>query len=344
MHQAKQAVRTQKIAVIVEGNLDVIASHQAGVKNVVATAGTALTEHQLKNLGRLTPDIRLAFDADRAGIAAAERALPLASKVGVELSVITIEDGKDPDELIAKDPKLWQQAIDNHQPALDWLLHVYQSRLDLTTASGKRQFSDVGLDIVRRLSDHVEQDHYIQKIAEIIKTDPSSLRAKLANKNLESKPLKYIKETLQQPKILNKEVLKAQQHLLGLTLMMPGTRGYLELLNEDMFDTAESKTIFAYIAAHPDFDGDLAAAPQLSEIKDYVKILSLQFDELYAEIDTMELQYEAARLRAKVIEYFVKQQKKQIAAGLEGISGKAADDLLIKARELDQLLNRVKED
>ena len=76
----------------------------------------------------------------------------------------------------------------------------------------------------------------------------------------------------------------------------------------------------------------------------YVKILSLQFEELYAEIHTMELQYEAARLRAKVIEYFVKRQKRQIAAQLESAPDDIAEKLLVKARELDQLLNRVKED
>src|SRR5262249_46952302 len=88
LHLAKEAIRKKKYAVIAEGNLDVIMSHQAGVKQVVATAGTALTEQQLKALGRFTPDIRLSFDADRAGASATERAIPIASKVGVSLSVI----------------------------------------------------------------------------------------------------------------------------------------------------------------------------------------------------------------------------------------------------------------
>jgi DNA primase len=145
MHLAKKAIQKQKFSVLVEGNLDVISSHQAGVQNVVATAGTALTESQLKNLGRLTPDVRLAFDEDRAGIAATERAIPIASKVGVELSVISIPSGKDPDELIQTDPKLWMEAVESHTYALDWLIGVYKNRLDLSTAAGKRQFSDIRL-------------------------------------------------------------------------------------------------------------------------------------------------------------------------------------------------------
>src|SRR3954462_2128683 len=75
LHLAKEALRREQYAVLVEGNLDVIASHQAEVRHVVATAGTALTEMHLKGLSRFTGDIRLAFDQDRAGQTAAERAI-----------------------------------------------------------------------------------------------------------------------------------------------------------------------------------------------------------------------------------------------------------------------------
>ncbi len=76
LHLAKEAIRKCKYVVLVEGNLDVIASHQAGVRQTVATAGTALTEQHLKALSRFTGDIRLSFDADKAGLAATERGNP----------------------------------------------------------------------------------------------------------------------------------------------------------------------------------------------------------------------------------------------------------------------------
>jgi DNA primase len=103
LHLAKEPIRRHNYAVLAEGNLDVIASHQAGVNVTVATAGTALTEPQLKSIGRFSSDIRLSFDSDKAGIAATERAIPLASKAKVSLSIIDIPSGKDPDELIRKD-------------------------------------------------------------------------------------------------------------------------------------------------------------------------------------------------------------------------------------------------
>ena len=106
LHLAKESIRKSQYAILVEGNLDVIASHQAGIRQVVATAGTALTEPHLKALSRFTGDIRLAFDADKAGVAATERAIPIASRVKVSLSMIDIPSGKDPDELIKQDPTL----------------------------------------------------------------------------------------------------------------------------------------------------------------------------------------------------------------------------------------------
>ena len=86
--------------------MDVISSHQAGVREAVAISGTAMTEQHLKILGRLTSDIRLAYDGDSAGVAAAERAINLANKLGINLKIISDYNGaKDPDELIQKNPR-----------------------------------------------------------------------------------------------------------------------------------------------------------------------------------------------------------------------------------------------
>ncbi len=129
LSQAKEAIRKGEVSVLVEGNLDVVSSHQAGVKNVVATAGTALTEWQLKALSRLSPNLKLAFDGDKAGIAATERAIPIAERVGLNLSIVTLPDSaKDPDELIKQDVALWQEAIEHSQPAVDWIIEEYTNR------------------------------------------------------------------------------------------------------------------------------------------------------------------------------------------------------------------------
>ena len=135
--QAKEAIRKNDFIVVVEGNMDVISSHQAGVKQAVATAGTAMTEMHLKSFVRITRDIRLAYDGDEAGIKAAERAIGLASKLGIYLSVIDDYRGcKDADELIQKDPLLWQKAIEAYIPAIEWLLSKYEEKYDAVSIDG----------------------------------------------------------------------------------------------------------------------------------------------------------------------------------------------------------------
>ncbi len=343
LHLAKQAIREQKFAVIVEGNMDVIASHQAGVTGVVATAGTALTEYQLKALSRLAPDVRLAFDQDRAGLAAAERAIPIASRVGVNLQMITIPSGKDPDDLIKQDPKLWEQAINKPGYAFDWLLARYHAQLDLTSAQGKREFSDVLLAVVRGLTDHVEQDHYLTKIAQASGVNIEALRAKLQQTNVaQPTRLKAIKEPPQKTDKATQDHKRAIDRLLSLTLTLAGTRNYLHMIKPDMLADEPQRQVLDFLTTHPDFDGKLPAAGALHATMDYVKILALQFEELYGTVDTLELQYEAARLRAQIIDLYVKTQKKIISASLK----EAPDDHSLKQKdhELNILLKAIKKE
>ena len=344
LHMAKNAIRKEKFAVLCEGNLDVIASHQAGVRQVVAVAGTALTEYQLKALGRFTADIRLSFDADRAGVAATERAIPIASKVGVSLSIIDIPSGKDPDELIRQNPQLWQEAVTNRQYALDWLMDRYGRLLDLTSAQGKREFSDVLLPIVRRLSDPVEQDHYLAAIAEVTDVSREALTAKLAhgNKAAAEPPKRKVKA----PPVPDKkavEYTKSQDHLLALALMQPSLREYLASFTADMFTNEESKQLLGILQTHPALTGSSKEdAALLRPLADYVKILGLQFEELYQDLDIGELQYEAARLRARLIDNYVKQQKQYIAAQLEAADESSIVTLLKRVKQLDALLKQTK--
>lgn len=342
LHMAKKAIQVEKFSVLVEGNLDVIASHQAGVANVVATAGTALTEMQMKVLGRFSPDVRIAFDEDRAGLAATERAIPIASRTGVNLSVITIPSGKDPDELVRQDPELWRKVIGKHIYALDWLVNTYAARLDLTSAVGKRQFSDAVLPVVRGLNDHVEQDHYVHDIATKLGISADSIRAKLQSARDEpERRLKQTKAPAPRDDKNRREALRIGEHLLSLALMLPAMRGYLEDLTPEMFAGDQSQELFKFLKEHPDFAGEQSKVVQ--SLRDYVKIIALQFEELYADIDTLELQYEAARLRTKLVELFVKDQKKQITENLHTSSEAESNELLARVRDLDNLLKRTKE-
>ena len=191
LSQAKEAIRKNNFVVIVEGNMDVISSHQAGVKEAVATSGTAMTENHLKILSRFTTDIRLAYDGDEAGIKAAERAIMLAGKIGISLSVISdYGKAKDPDELIKIDSKLWQECVEKRMPAVDWILKKYENKLNLMTGPGKKEYSDMAMKIISYIEDPVEKKHYEQLVARKLDVTVEDLQAKkITTETIRLKPV-----------------------------------------------------------------------------------------------------------------------------------------------------------
>ena len=246
LHQAKEAIRRDGFVVIVEGNMDVISSHQAGVKQAVATSGTAMTEQHLKALSNLTSDIRLAYDGDEAGVKATERAIMMAGDLGLDLTVISDYHGaKDPDELIQKDPKLWQEAVNHSIPAVDWLLNKYEENLDLRKSPDKRKYSDIALKLLSYVKDEVERASYEEKVARKLDVEVNILREKgdrLAEK-LEKTPKKYLKKP--KTKIKSSKLEKLENSLLALKLFGGVAKPKIPLdVPEDETKLAELELVF----------------------------------------------------------------------------------------------------
>lgn len=351
LHLAKESIRKGQFAVLVEGNLDVIASHQAGVRQVVATAGTALTEQHLKTLSRFTGDIRLSFDADKAGVAATERAIPIASKVKVSLSIIDIPSGKDPDELIKQDAALWEQAITKHQYALDWLMKRYTTLLDITSAQGKRQFSDVLLPVVRGLSDDVERDHYLSVIASAIGVSQDALDKKFDKTDgpAQQTRRKAIKASPAQLDKIAIDNQRLQDNFMSLMLMRTTLREFLGLVIVDMLYTPQAQALLEFLQANPDFKGALTPsqtakfkANKVQNLAEYVKIEALLYEELYQGLELNELHYEATRLQARLVERYVKNQKQTLVGQLDAADDTQTRALLTQVRQLDELLKQIK--
>ena len=329
LSQAKEAIRKSDYAVIVEGNLDVVSSHQAGVAQVVATAGTAMTEQHLRALKRLSGHVRLAFDADKAGIAATERAIPIASQVGIELTIISLPDGaKDPDELIQQDVSLWQKAIDSSQPAVDWILEQYSQREDLTTASGKRLFTTAALNVVRSLQDPVEQDHYENKIAAMIGSSLEAVKAKLASVAApEAAPVRRpVMSTQETPET---DTTAYQDNLLAVALIDGPSQELFATVDRTAFATEERRAVAEYIATHP--NKSVQATPkELQKYDTYVKILLLKAETRYADWNDQDRYFESARLLRQVINEHKKQTQAALTnqlrdAELSGDDAKAAE-------------------
>jgi DNA primase len=339
LHLAKEAIRKENFVVVVEGNMDVIASHQAGITNVVASAGTAMTEMHLKELKRFTGDIRLSFDADRAGIAATERVIPLAQKVEVALRIISIEGAKDPDELIQKEVKLWQKAIEQAEYAPDWLIERYKSQVDLKTAAGKRVFTDALLTTIRLLRDPIEQEHYLKKIAELTETSFEAVQAKFKEPNIT--PATVRRQIKVQPDKIDPlalEYLRLQDHFLGMMLMQPKLRELVKDCEPRVFSEGPKQEILNFIKTNPDFKGDPKIAAQLQSIGDYVKILVLQFEELYQGFAPNDLDDQATQLKHRLLDRYVKIEKRKLANQMQSADESQLNDLMKQADKLNELI------
>lgn len=334
LHLAKESIRKDGFVVVVEGNLDVIASHQAGVRNVVASAGTAITEPHLRFLKRFTGDIRLCFDADRAGLDATIRSIPLAQKTGVDLSIINLKDAKDNDELIKKKgASAWRKAIEERQYAPDWVIEQYRQTLDLTTAQGKRDFSDAVMAVVRRLQDALEQEHYLKIVAEVTDSSLEAVRTKFERfgSSAEVMPRRRPKE-LQAPDRSVVEYQRLQDHFLAMTFFSRQLRDLLEDCKAESFSDGSPRQVFEFLKANPDFRGGKTLPKALQPLADYVKILSLQFEELYQSLPSDDLAEQAAGLKKRLIEKYIKIAKSRLAEAMH----KTSDE-----QELDRLLRKV---
>lgn len=278
LSQAKNEIRKAGFVVVVEGNMDVISSHQAGVKNVVATAGTAMTVHHLKALGRFSNDVRLCFDSDQAGISATERAISLGQQAGVELSIITLNqsagEAKDPDELIQKDFELWKDSISKPQPAIEWIFDQYEKRLNIATAVGKKEFSTIALKLVENLNDPVEKDFYIEQISKRIGISKTTLLGKFDEKPRPVKPKRRIKIEKTDEKFVDEYIY--EDDLLALAIKEQKLAEMLSKLQDNILHDKQRNQILQILKSN---DLDL-----LKNFDDYAKILLLKADERLGNI------------------------------------------------------------
>ncbi len=341
LHLAKEMIRKSAYVVVAEGNLDVIASHQAGVTQVVASAGTAMTEMHLRELKRFTGDIRLAFDQDQAGLSASERVIPLASKVGVALSIVTIQGAKDPDELIRRNVNDWQEAITKPIYAFDWLIERYAKSFNISTGIGKRQFVDTILVAIRSLNDTVEQKHYLQKVAERVGVSSEALEDRLRGATAEKRTKKITH--LPEPVLstVAPERKRHVDHLMSLVLLQPKLRVALSDIKSEMLYGVAPRALLQFLKDTPDFAGDPKSLADLHDHAEYVKILTFIYEELYAGLEISELRAEATRLQTRVIEDYIKDEKNRLAGELTDASDEQVTKLLKQARKLDVLRGKL---
>lgn len=165
LYQAKNQIRKENRAVLVEGNMDVISSHQAGFNQTVASSGTALAGTQLQMLQRFTENLIFAFDTDSAGAAATRRALEEALNLGFNVKIADMKEAKDPDELIRKGIGLWRKAVDTAPNFAEYFFDVTLRKNDVSNVEVKRQVAKELAPLILRMSDPVTRGHFVRKLS-----------------------------------------------------------------------------------------------------------------------------------------------------------------------------------
>ena len=208
--KAKDSIRKNNFSILVEGQMDLILSHQTGYRNTVATSGTALSdstvskERVVSNLGlirRLSENLVLAFDADKAGANATIRAGKIALSLGMDVKVVEIPEGIDPADLISKTgADAWREAIKNSKHVIEFLLNKALKNFGVDERRAGRAIKEMVLPFVSSLSSSIEKMHFIKLISDKSGIGQSAL----------SDDLKKIEEELKHEKEEIKEAGEAQ--------------------------------------------------------------------------------------------------------------------------------------
>lgn len=239
INMARDAIRQQDLAVIVEGYMDVITVHQYGFKNVIASMGTSITEKQLGILKKLSKNVTLALDSDKAGEEAMLRCLDYEIYLGAEVKVVTLPEGKDPDDVIKQDTGTWQKLVEGAQPVTDFTIDRVSAQLDLSTARGKSSVVEQLLPILIRIKDDVRREHYLNKLSTLTKTDIRTLETAMIK-------LKAVPGTRRLSQIPSspRRILSREEYFLALVLQNPGLKSLCECVLPEYFENSENREIF----------------------------------------------------------------------------------------------------
>ncbi len=167
LFHSKEAIRAQEFAVLVEGYADLISVFQAGVENIVASSGTALTEDQIRLVGRYAKAITLVYDADSAGSKATMRGVDLIIENGLDVSVATLPEGEDPDSFVKKNGgDAFRKRLAEAVSFLDFKASAFRDQGILATPEGKTRAVRSIVETIAKMKDEIKRNFYIKSVAE----------------------------------------------------------------------------------------------------------------------------------------------------------------------------------
>lgn len=325
--KAKTDIKKAKLAVVVEGYMDCIASHQVGVTNVIASSGTALTPDQVRLLKRFTTNIAFAFDQDLAGDTAAKRGIEVAWQEEMSTKVILLPgESKDPDELIQEQGvDMWKQAIEKSQSVMDYYFESTLKDVDIKDVEVKKKVAKTLLPVIAKLVDQIEQTHYLQKLSTVLGVEERVLRDKLGSLKTSKAPLPGKKSDEPEAQLQDRFQALAES-FVGIALNFPDHVPYifekllpdyigdkkLQELYKQMIIYYTEKHIFDYQA----FLKSLGSADNSAGLVTYAEVLSLRAEHEYDSLDegtlTQVVEHGTKELRAHYIRAALKKVEIQL--------------------------------
>jgi len=246
LDRAKDALRRQDFAVLVEGYLDAIAVARAGISNVVASCGTALAESQIKLLGRFTKRVIVNYDPDVAGQTATERSLTTLLEQDFEVRVLALppvgDKKADPDLYIReRGAEAYLKQVKEAPPYVDYLIRR-ASQMDLTTGEGKKRAVNFLLPYVQKIPNSILRSEWATRIAQQIRLDEPVLRAALSKAASERRSEVRVK-----PELVRHSAMPAERRLIRMLAESEGFRRELaqHLQTSQLYRGLETEKIFA---------------------------------------------------------------------------------------------------
>jgi DNA primase len=200
LNLVRSEIKKKEEAVVVEGELDMISSWQAGIKNTVAIKGTALTEDQLRLLARFARKLILALDADIAGNEAARRGINLAQDAGLEVRVAVLKDFKDPDEMARRAPGEYKKLLSSAVGVWDFVVAQIFSKYNQSTAEGKARIGRELVPILASIENKIIQAHYVQLVARKLAIPTEAIIEQIAKTKIQTKTRESRVAVLPKPK------------------------------------------------------------------------------------------------------------------------------------------------
>ncbi|MBU3964350.1 DNA primase [Patescibacteria group bacterium] len=272
LNQAKIPIRKNEGCILVEGYTDVIMSHQAGVQNVVATSGTALTPFQLAILKRYSNNLITAFDMDIAGDSATKRGIDLAQAQGFNIKVAVLPDTKDPADMATEDPEAWKKFINEARSIVEFYFDSAFSRFDVKNHDEKRKISEILIPILKKIQNKIEQSSWVKELANRLMVSEASVEEEL-NKYV---PGQVIAETTQ--KTCNRESKKSRRDIIqerALSLLLNYPAGFA-LIQDQLLDCLSPEIKEIIIKIKETKSKDFKQADFSEQDKDFLDFLSLK--------------------------------------------------------------------